>query len=554
MKKMFKLLMCAAIIAAGFTACSEEVTPIDDPTNPDNTGGVVSQGEETTATFAFKFNGTAPATRGLDNAPATEAPGVDNFRVLLFNAASGDMELDTIKKMVGNDTLMTAKVMSGPKLVFVIANDSLSNANQSLMGLPTRGNISNASLFTSTTPSSLHTFTVGSNGPADMAGLRTLYGTRLVYASTTKPTEYYITLAPGITESQSKDPTHATNYIGVTLDRAMAKVAITTTATTTIPMQAGITPTPPTTIITKDTAGSINPSSIQYRIWGANAKTYPFQKWESNVLKTPEYIPNQAKDPNVAINYVSDLGKGVGATNDMIAIANRGSGPAATDYYYIPENNPSSKKIGNITIAAVEAVFIPLQRFHIVNVKYNEALREFTPVNATANMDIPTGVGLKTGDFYLLNLDGVPGLRQNTVAGGDSAKWIAKKIVYHLANSATAELSKLSDYDTYVTDPEVGNVADLSTTVATDPFTYYRGGKCYYRMKIGDQASAGAEIVARIMRNHYYDADITAFGRLGENSPNKLVEPNDEDDQAETFLSVDIIIRDWTHKPISGEV
>lgn len=523
MKKMFKFLVSAAVIAAGFTACSEEVTPID-PINPESP--VAPTGEETMATFAFKFNGSSLSTRALDAAPSSENKDVANYRVLLFDAVSGAIELDTVKTVQQGDSLMTAKVLSGQKYLYVIANDGTAS---SVMGLPIKGAVGtfSANAFNAA-------FTTGSNtgqNAPDLAGLRTLLGSKFVYASTTK--DHSVTLTPGRTISQSQTPGDD-NFVDVYLDRAVAKVAITKLGISG-PLQSSISPTPPKAIITMDSTGCIDPDIVRYHIWGANAQTYPFQKWNGTTLITPEYVPTKDKDPNTLLHYVRGLG--AGTSNNRITIADRSGNPAATDYYYIPENNPQDKRKGNITIAAVEAAFLPLQKFHITNVAYNDASQAFTVTNATTNI-------ASASDFYLFNLDGILGLPQNTVVAGSDAKLVAKKIVFHLNNRTTAEKAALSDYNSLVDDADIGNVSDLSTTLPTDPFTYYKGGLCYYRLIIGEPS--GSQIIQTIKRNYYYDATINGFGKLGENSPNKLVEPEDRPEQGETYLSVHIILRDWT--------
>jgi hypothetical protein len=550
MKKMFKLFMCAAIVAAGFTACSEEVTPIDDPTNP-ITGPVdpAEQGEETTATFAFRFDGATPVTRAMDAAIAEPSPAVvANFRVLLFNAGTGFKELDTIKKVSTGDTLMTAVVRSGAKHLYVIVNDSLDNNTKSLIGLPDRNAIASDTYFNT------YEFTVGSNvSTPDLTGLRKLYTLtpttgRYVYSSAIKPSEYQIDLKGKVTPSESQDPTND-NYVRVTLERAMAKVAITQTASASTP--SGITPNLPNGvgIVTKDSSGGIFTSDVKYLIWGANVATYPFQRWNGNTLVTPEYIPTDSVDANTPLHYVQQLG---GSGNAPIAIAVRpGNGPAVGDYYYIPENNPSAKKKGNITIAAVEATFLPLRKYYVTNVTYNAMSKEFTADTPAVHS------GTAGQDFYLLKVDAM-GLPKLTVVAGTNAANVAKKIIYHMVNRDSLQRPLLTNYATLVHDSCIGNVTPLTKAHPTDTFSLYKDGKCYYRLKIGEQAAPNspidASVDAIVMRNYSYDANITGFAKLGENTPNKLIEPNNADEDAETNLSVNITIRPWTSKIINGDL
>jgi hypothetical protein len=541
MKKTFKFLMCAAIVVAGFTACSEEVTPIDGG-NPNV--NPVTQGEETTATFAFHFNGSSTPTKALDQAPSgAESKNVTEFRVLLFDAVTGIIDLDTVKVLTSStvpaDSLMVAKVMSGQKYVYVIANDGASNT--SVMGLPAKGSVGSF-ISGAFNPE----FVAGSNTTTpDLAGLRTLLGTKFVYSSTTLATEHAITLTPGRTAAQSQTPGDV-NYFPVSLDRVVAKVAITKTSPS--GPQTGYLPAPPTTIVTKDTTGSIDPDKVTYHIWGANVKTFPFQKWTGTTLVTPSYTPTGKTDTETLNRYVRKLGSG--PNNDRISVKN--GTPSANDFYYIPENNPTDRRRGNITIAAVEAAYLPLRKFYITDVNYNDAQQRFGLVEPIANITTPV-------DFFLFNLDGVSGLPQNTRVASPTAatsKQVAKKILYHLRNRTAAELANLAAYDAAIPDDAaVGIVTDLSTTTPSDTFTYYKGGMCYYRLVIGEQnGGAGTAVDPIIRRNYYYDANITGFAQLGENSPNKLVEPEDQQEQGETYLSVHIVLRDWTGRQIGVEI
>jgi hypothetical protein len=72
MKKMFKLFMCAAIVAAGFTACSEEVTPIDPEPNPTETG-----------VLTVKL--VNPTTYAEDNG-TTEESTLSDVTIFVFNS------------------------------------------------------------------------------------------------------------------------------------------------------------------------------------------------------------------------------------------------------------------------------------------------------------------------------------------------------------------------------------------------------------------------------------------------------------------------------------
>ncbi|MDH6358689.1 Mfa1 family fimbria major subunit [Parabacteroides sp. PF5-9] len=540
MKKTFKFFMMAAIVAAGFTACSDDNSDPIGPNNPGNPS--IERGEETMASFSLNLNGTS-ATRGLDADGTSENENIQEFRVLLFDAVTGDLELDTLRTGISsNDTIVTAKVTSGQKYIYVYANGGQTNQ----MSIPVKGAIT--AKQSAWPHNQAWSLTSGSSPWSDLANIHSLYPagnpSYFFYSSTTVEGEHMITLEPGITAPESAQ-TSSKNYIKVQLDRPVAKVSVTKTypsgpSGVTFTWPNGISGTAPSGIVTKDTTGQIVATSVKYLIQNANAKMYPFQKWESGVLTTPEYLPNQDVDPVSLQHYVRGLGAGNG--NTPIAIGNR-SGVPTGNYYYVPENNPSSKMKGNTTIAAVEVEFLPIAGTYATGVAYNDAKQEFTLTYGAVNMGT-------VSDMYLMNTTGILGVAKGTLFAGSSstALYNAKKVYYHIKNPTVAEKANLSDYNSLVTD------ADLLLKEVY--FMKYTNGKAYYTLPFGEQAGAGTikTITRTVKRNFYYDANITAFAKLGENTINKTYEPEKDIVQGDTYLSVNIEIRDWTGKEINAEL
>ncbi|MDH6321727.1 hypothetical protein M2463_003767 [Parabacteroides sp. PH5-13] len=121
MKKTFKFFMMAAIVAAGFTACSsEEVTPID-PNNPETP----NQEEATYATFLLNLNETKATTydpSSSGSAAENDANDGDlsysDVRLLIFDSQTKALEINE----VFTDARKTVLVQAGNKKIFTIAN------------------------------------------------------------------------------------------------------------------------------------------------------------------------------------------------------------------------------------------------------------------------------------------------------------------------------------------------------------------------------------------------------------------------------------------------
>ena len=532
MKKTFKFFMCAAIVAAGFVGCSsEEVTPNENP------GGLteVTDGTPTTATFSFKLSGAD--TKAL-TADGSENKTVTEFRVLVFNNADGALEVDTARAIIANDSLLTIPLTSGFKRIYVYANGGITTGppvtSPLYLSTPAKGGIANLSALNGE-----YRLVTGSGPYTDLVNMHPLYASGKFFYSSTADSSL-ISLRPGISSADSKDPNVAVskgNYINVWLERPVAKVSITKSDASgpAVGFVAG-------KIITRDSAGII--SNVQYRLSGLNVGTFPFKKVGAS---TPERIFSMTSDPLRPNFYVDN--QGATAANNYIPVNNRGVASeiaiGSGNYYYLPENNPSTKQLGNTSFGAVEATFLPTRLHYVAvnasapgsGVNYNESMQQFIPFAAT--VDLATA-----SDMYLLTVPGVNGLAENTLFAGTDAINLARKVYYHLENPTIAPFASLTN----------GAYAAISETDLEKYFVKYTGGKTYYRLNIGSQTTAGAKTDNTVLRNHYYDCNITGFLQLGANTPAKLPEPNDDILDGPTNMTVHIIIRDWTGRRIDIDV
>jgi hypothetical protein len=572
MKKMFKLLMCAAIVAAGFTACSEEVTPITDPTNP-TVGPGEEEGQPTNATFSFKLSGTSANTKSLyPDATEVNPPTVSEFRVLIFKG--NDIEVDTARAITTGDSLLTISLTAGQKRIYVYTNGGYTPAGTNPYTPPTwPGYVGIPGKGAATTLANMNGIfrlaaaylpaPVRADILSDLPEMHKLYPNPNSAAGGPTVSKFFfsnsvsntlVTLVPGVSAADSKDPAGgaANNYIDIELERPVAKVSITKA----IESKPDTGPLTQNTIITRDSSGII--TEVKYQIWSANVSMYPFQITTGTggaELVTPGYVPLNDNDTmNLKAQYARELGKYVDNTNQnvYIDIPNRGANAPAIGsgyYYYIPENSPSEIMRGNTTIAAVQATFRPT-KFHYVaynstytthlGVNYNESGGGFTPYPATD--DLPSG---QTNlNMYLFTKDDVLGLPENTLFAGTDALKLVKKVTYHVLNPGIAP--KGIDDGSYV---------DITPAQIAQCFVTYYGGKAYYRLDLGKQNTTTGKVDYVVRRNYYYDANITGFAKLGDNLPSKLIEPITEIlVDKPTNLSVHIILKNWAGEEIITDI
>ncbi|MDR3140422.1 MAG: hypothetical protein LBU37_01635 [Tannerellaceae bacterium] len=556
MKKMFKLLMCAAIVAAGFTACSEEVIPIDNPEGPGVTPGE-KESQPTNATFSFKLSDASTKSVYPDG---SDPQTVTDFRVLIFRTADNTLEVDTVKSVgASTDSLLTITLLSGSKRIFVYANGGFTsggapvvNTAPAYLGTPATGSINTLAdvnnifrfVTTATPPAGYFSDVPLMHSLIYPSGITTLPPAKFFFSS--RMNEPVKNLEPGVSAADSKDPDN-TNYLKLQIERPVAKVAITKSATSD---PTGITGS--TKILTRDSAGII--SDVQYRFWSVNVGFYPFQNYEGAALKTPEYLPTSPADTVVLKNYYArELGKFTSATapNDYIAIPNRTGVPSAGSFYYISENSPSIKMRGNTTYAEVQTTFLPTQ-FHYVKLNTTEytthggvnfVASAVAGTNGTFTV-YPASTDLATAsDMYLFKETGVPGLLENTLFAGPDAVKLAKKITYHLLNPTTPPLSAGIDAPAYVA---------ITPAEIEAFFVKFEAGKAYYRLDIGNPSSGTNDYTVR--RNYYYDAHITGFARLGESGSIKLLNPVNDVLAGTTNLTVVITLRNWEGVAIPGDL
>jgi hypothetical protein len=451
----------------------------------------------------------APASGEVSPLALTE------YRVLIFNSAN-TLEVDTFKTLAQDDSLLTVSLISGPKKIFVLVNGGTDVAN---LSTPAKGTgFNNYSQF-----NGIYDFTTA------LTNLNLLYGSngsKFIYSSNVKDAP--ATLVPGVSALESQDENNQ-NYLKITVDRLIAKVALTKQVPSG-PDGLAMTGTLADKIITKDSSGYIEPATVRYRVWNINKGVYPFQNYDaSNVLQTP-YA--SLAPPHTAYYAIE---QGQATSPYYISIATRTGNPTNAQYYYVTENVPSVPYGTNTTRAEVQAVYRPIAGTYVsATIGYNEATSTFAPVAATTDLSTAS-------DMYLFNEEGILGFPIGTLLAGPDAFKLARKVVYHMLNPSIPPNNSL-DFTDY---------AAITQTQVETYFLKYTNGLAYYSLYFGEQSAPGSDdINFGVKRNYYYDAYVTGFKTLGSNVPD-----NDPGIlSGRTNITIHIYIRDWTGKIIEKDI
>ncbi|MDR2495926.1 MAG: fimbria major subunit [Tannerellaceae bacterium] len=550
MKKYFKFLTVAAILAAGMIGCSSEAPVNKDEVTPPGTDPN-NVGKETYATFRFESDG--PATRATNLYPsATEVTTATSYRLTIYNAAV--KEIDTVFPAgLPLPAAMTVKLQSGTKQIYVI---------QSALGTPptagspisatNKGSGWHEGITDATTPAILNTtaFSLATAG-GNVDNIQTLYDPQFVLSNRTDSTQF--TLTAGISENDSKTPGNSNN-INIRVRRALAKVQIGQATQSGPGAPAG-------KIITHDSTGVITTSPMPtYRMLNILNEVYPFQHVVSGQVITP--YKNYVHVPPAVENHVA-RGTVVapGASlffplADTIGIGTGGSGATdvvvgSTTAYYLTENTSVQKRTA--TFAAIKAQFVPTKNHYLTDTKYNSAGDGSFYDQVIATADATPGV-----TFYYLKRDITKPLYMDkgTIVAGSSATaslQLAQKIAFHLKFPGQSEKASLADYnDAAVTSANGGTpITNGILGITADYFSEYTNGICYYRLDMGEyHVDATGNVTGKygLERNKHYSMTIDGYLTLGSNRVADLIGTGVL--TGETFLTVVVEIVGW--EPASG--
>jgi hypothetical protein len=333
MKKMFKLFMCAAVITAGFTACSEtEVIPGPGGEEPTETG-----------LLTINFSDPTPMTYAsgdVDGNATDDERTVFDVTILVFNM-QGVCKVDTTIPLAGltPGTTGTGNTYKANIVVplgnhHVYAGVNLTSDMKSKLGVKgtSNGVMQLVNLGTATVP--------------DLTEIGKLYtaGKFPMFSSEDRLVNI--------------EPKPATNPVTIPLDRLVAKITVCKgTAFNTNNMD------------NLKASGAIFSQSINWSVGNLNGKIYPYGK--ANFGQDPNYdYSGKLLDPNGGpVDYVKENFKNDFNTTDntnysawtgfTLFADENATAAASRKAKYAPENNSALKRIGESTFAVVRAKFAP---------------------------------------------------------------------------------------------------------------------------------------------------------------------------------------------------
>jgi hypothetical protein len=471
----------------------------------------------------------------------------------------------------------------------------LDAANGSLLGTVGAGSLADPKLKAPTLP--------GATGPGlaptaaavptSLAGLPSLVASAGFVMSNAVDSASLKTLKPFVSEDDSRkgggtavspavDPEF--NHFAIRIQRTVAKVAFAYTSAA--------------ALATTDGKGSILAGSIWYTLENINRSLYLFQRFPSDMaITTPLPSAALALTPNSAYSdymiptpvgtppiYKNFWYRGYGGTVEYhssgtpLPAPSTGAGyqqisvgPTFGTPVYLTENTSlSGGQLGSVTYASVSAIFVPGVGQLVVNgapgapvitaVTYNNTLGAYQGATlnsggypTTLNPAIPTSNAL----YQLRN---VP----TTYPAGNFVtenvffydKELAYKVAYALNNipynptapetgfsagTPTNAPTAISGITTSLTYNKETNAHTNVTLVAE----YVNGGRAYYRLDVGEQATNGVDITPAVKRNHSYSIMINGFKSIGDPNPGDTNFPPDQPYQAPTHITASITVDAW---------
>jgi hypothetical protein len=537
--KTIKFFVLAAIIIAGFTRCISDGA---DPVGGENP--VVEEGIPTYATFNFVVEENGPGTRAgeamiSDAGEASALSRVSRLRLLIFKTGSTSTCEVNQSVSVGSsaDSIITVKLTSGDKRIFVIANESTGIATL-LNGVVT--DVTTLAEFYDKYYD-LGTGLAGVANPVAFPayGLDSLI--RLVSTSTgyvmSNPIDANSlkTLQAGVDSTGSRtgngDP-DLNNFV-FSIQRTVAK--------TSIALQSA------SVANTTDGKGSLELNSIGYVAKNVSRSLYLFQKFATDNIvlspsptspldqepRTPYYLLNSTAE---VTNYPTRYYAGY---STFVSIPTS----AATTAVYLTENTNAVPQTGNMTYVAIEGKFSPAAQKAIITpyasyaaqIAYNDVTKTFTVDPAAALNSSPLNINAADTLYQLRGVGETYGLPDSIFFTDRS---VAYRVAYIIKNGSDAGFN-LASIDSYGLTYD----KELNAT-GTSLIAKYLGGKCYYRLNLGQPAPDGS-IVFGVKRNHHYKAVISAFSTIGDPNIGDLNFPPGTPLGGTTFVTARITIDAW---------
>lgn len=202
-------------------------------------------------------------------------------------------------------------------------------------------------------------------------------------------------------------------------------------------------------------------------------------------------------------------------------------------YFLATENVNETPKAGNSTYAAIEGVFSPAVGTVATAVKWNEL---------TGKIQITYGNLASDTTFYVSNVAGLADVPVNTIFDSSS-------VMEHAC--AMAQNGKEATH--------IKNAAGVDVTFTDgEHYLTHTGGKCYYRMNIGEGKDDSTTYL--VERAKKYTATINNITGLGYTTEDHLDGTNSDGVQPElpltqqTYIDATIAVEQWVDVSQSGDL
>lgn len=413
MKTKFKYVMMAAVLAAGFTSCSEK---------DDNGGGPEVQGKTTSMTIKFSAPAETYASNGDPNAIADET-ALGRAAVFVYSTAgayqtSKLLDKDAFTYDAGNkvyNATTTVEATTGEKLIYVGINLPAGMVDE----------IKSGGVYAANT----------------LSNPNVLYSAMAADGSTGGFAMFNENI-----EKHDLDVDPAQNVFTINVKRMAAKVSV--------QEATGLVKTG----VSRTTIGDLS-----FCMGLLNTKIYPMQKLNGSTVVDPNYtptnMPNANEQPSYYQDFVNEFRSSTSVPVDdaaYLAVDNASTAADARKVKYAPENTSERHYRGESTFASVRAKFIPN------NIASYDGTTLTETANSSEHANIYLVVTAGAEHFYFTDKD------EAEAYAGDSAG----SILYHYKDSYcyyTVFLNKAGSNDVLRNDYYAVSITAINSIGYPDP-------------------------------------------------------------------------------------
>jgi hypothetical protein len=576
MKKLVRFFAVAAIIAAGFTGCSEETpVPTPDPNGGSDKPAVVEAGLPTYATFTFKVSEGSTKAPVLDTyESAGVTTGFYDVRLLVFDYKADSTGICEANELIESTTPVTilsktVLVRSGQKLLLVIANASKKTGAiaDSLKTVAEGGTIrvstdptapdNTATTFKQFMDSNnkidLGTGT-GTNPVTDVAfGKLVITATpatetnSMIFSNGTGNSEALRTLVANVSEEDSRgtspygeDLDH--NHFVIDLQRTVGKAIAYYQAA------AG------TTVTTGDLAGTL--SDLKYGLQNVNRSVKLFQSRAVsspykpiapyyNLWDATTQLQAEADSGIIFVPYYYRTYDSTQVTQPLTFTTSFTPATPPGPSIYATENATNRTFNGAKTYFVIRGHYTPKPTTVFITglTDYNKLTGDFTLATTTS---YTAGTSFwRLHDLFI----GEPSVTELAVSSGGVTKTIPKETLFLGGAGDTTAIKKVAYIILHGSDSTGFGAANTTTFLLKDlgeNLQFYKNALCFYRLNIRQSGTNNlADNNEYVLRNNWYQAAITSFTGLGSPTLKDLDDGSGTEDTTPTYVTAEFNVLPW---------